>query len=82
MYVGHADGIDVADQLALSDRRLVGLSIRPRPVQDDGIDIAWETDMDTLFIWFIIIAALLAFDLGALTWGVDSRPRLPDDHRR
>ena len=82
MYVGHADGIDVADRLALSDRRLVGLSIRPRPVQHDGIDIAWETDMDTLFIWFIIIAALLAFDLGALTWGVDSRPRLPDDHRR
>jgi hypothetical protein len=60
----------------------VGLSMRPRPVQDDGIDIASETDMDTLFIWFILIAALVAFDLGALTWGVDSRDRLPDDHRR
>jgi hypothetical protein len=48
----------------------------------DSIDIASETDMDTLFIWFIVIGALLAFDLGALTWGVDSRPRLPDDHRR
>jgi hypothetical protein len=69
-------------RLALSDRPLVGLSMRPRPVQDDGIDIASETDMDTLFIWFIFIAALLAFDLGALTWGVDSRDRLPDDHRR
>ena len=69
-------------RLALSDRPLVGLSIRPRPVQDDGIDTASETDMDTLFIWFIVIAALLAFDLGALTWGVDSRDRLPDDHRR
>ena len=68
--------------LVLSDRPLVGLSIRPRPVQDDGIDTASETDMDTLFIWFIVIAALLAFDLGALTWGVDSRDRLPDDHRR
>ncbi|MEA2577619.1 MAG: hypothetical protein QOD78_1207 [Chloroflexota bacterium] len=54
----------------------------PLPVQDDGIDIASETDMDTLFIWFIVIAALVAFDLGALTWGVDSRDRLPDDHRR
>ena len=68
--------------LALSERSLVGLSIRPRPVQDDGIDIASETDLDTLFIWFIAIAALVAFDLGALTWGVDSRDRLPDDHRR
>jgi hypothetical protein len=38
--------------------------------------------MDTLFILFILIAALLALDLGALTWGVDSRDRLPDDHRR
>jgi len=82
MYVGHADGIGVMGRLALSKRPLVGLSIRPRPVQDDGIDIASETDMDTLFIWFIVIAALLAFDLGALTWGADSRPRLPDDHRR
>jgi hypothetical protein len=68
--------------LALSDRPSVGLSIRPRPVQDDGIDIASETDMDTLFVWLILIAALLAFDLGALTWGVDSRDRLPDDHHR
>jgi hypothetical protein len=82
MYVGHADSIDVAGLLALSDRPVVGLSIRPRLVQDDSIDIAWETDMDTLFSWFIIIAALLAFDLGALSWGVDSRDRLPDDHRR
>ena len=69
-------------RLVLSDRPLVGLLIRPRPVQYDGIDTASETDMDTLFIWFIVIAALLAFDLGALTWGVDSRDRLPDDHRR
>ncbi len=38
--------------------------------------------MDTLFILFIVIAALLAFALGALTWGVDSRDRLPDDHHR
>jgi hypothetical protein len=38
--------------------------------------------MDTLFICFIVIAALLALDVGALTWGVDSRDRLPDDHRR
>jgi hypothetical protein len=82
MYVGHAHGIDVGDELALSDRPSVGLSMRPRPVQDDGIDIASETDMDTLFIWLLIIAFLVAFDLGALTWGVDSRDRLPDDHRR
>jgi hypothetical protein len=82
MYVGHADGIDIDGPLALSDGQLVRLSIRPRPVQDDDIDIASETDMDTLFILLIVIAALLAFDLGALTWGVDSRDRLPDDHHR
>jgi hypothetical protein len=82
MYVRHALSIDVLGGLALSDRLLVGLSIRPRSVQDDDIDIVSETAMDTLLIWFILIVALLAFDLGALTWGVDSRPRLPDDHRR
>ena len=39
-------------------------------------------DMDTLFVWIIIIAALLALDAGALLWGVDSRDPMPDDHRR
>lgn len=38
--------------------------------------------MDTLFVSIIFIAALLALDVGALTWGVDSRDRLPDDHCR
>lgn len=38
--------------------------------------------MDTLFVWIIIIAALLALDAGALLWGVDSRDPMPDDHRR
>ena len=38
--------------------------------------------METLFIWMVIIAALVALDAGALTWGVDSRDPMPDDHRR
>lgn len=39
-------------------------------------------EMDTLFVWIIVIAALLALDAGALRWGVDSRDAMPDDHRR
>ncbi len=38
--------------------------------------------METLFVWIVIIAALIALDAGALRWGVDSRDPLPDDHRR
>lgn len=39
-------------------------------------------EMETLFVWIVVIAALLAFDAGALRWGVDSRDPMPDDHRR
>lgn len=42
----------------------------------------WRLDMETLFIWIVVIAALIALDAGALRWGVDSRDCLPDDHRR
>ena len=38
--------------------------------------------METLFVWIVVIAALIALDAGALRWGVDSRDPLPDDHRR
>ena len=38
--------------------------------------------METLFVWILVIAALLALDRGALRWGVDSRDPMPDDHRR
>lgn len=38
--------------------------------------------METLFVWIVVIAALIALDAGALRWGVDSRDGLPDDHRR
>lgn len=38
--------------------------------------------METLIVWIVVVAALVALDLGALRWGVDSRDRLPDDHRR
>lgn len=69
--------------LDLSDGRLVGLSMRPRAVHHDDIDTrAWRLEMETLFVWIIVIAALIALDAGALRWGVDSRDALPDDHRR
>lgn len=42
----------------------------------------WRLDMETLFVWIVVIAALMALDAGALRWGVDSRDPLPDDHRR
>ena len=38
--------------------------------------------METLFVWIVVMGALLALDAGALRWGVDSRDCLPDDHRR
>jgi nitrogen fixation-related uncharacterized protein len=38
--------------------------------------------METLIVWIVVIAALVALDLGAFRWGVDSRDRLPDDRRR
>jgi hypothetical protein len=39
-------------------------------------------EMETLLVWIVVIAALLALDAGALRWGVDSRDPMPDDHRR
>ena len=38
--------------------------------------------MDAILIVGTIVAALVAFDLAALRWGVDSRPTIGDDHRR
>ena len=38
--------------------------------------------METLFVWIVVVVALLALDVGALTWGVDSRDPMPDDHHR
>lgn len=38
--------------------------------------------MDAILIVSTIVAALVAFDLAALRWGVDSRPTIGDDHRR
>ncbi len=39
-------------------------------------------DMETLFVWIVVIAALIALDAGAMRWGIDSRDSLPDDHHR
>jgi hypothetical protein len=39
-------------------------------------------EMEPLFIWIVIVAALVALDASALLWGADSRDRLPDDHHR
>lgn len=68
--------------LAPSDWLYVGLSMSPEVVHHDDIDITWRPEMETLFVWIVVIAALVALDAGALRWGADSRDRLPDDHRR
>ena len=55
----------------------------PATIQDDDIDTAEEArKMETLIVWIVVIAALVALDAGALRWGVDSRDVMPDDHRR
>jgi hypothetical protein len=38
--------------------------------------------MDALVAIVTIVVALLGLDLAAGQWGVDSRPGMPDDHRR
>jgi hypothetical protein len=38
--------------------------------------------METILLGLILVMALIAFDGAALTWGVDSRDPLTDDHRR
>ena len=38
--------------------------------------------MDAILIVSTIVAALVAFDLAALRWGVRFRPTIGDDHRR
>ncbi len=39
--------------------------------------------MDGLSLLFLIpVVALLLIGAGALGWGSDSRPSIPDDHRR
>ena len=38
--------------------------------------------MDLLILTTLITAGLAAFGLAAARWGADSRPSLPDDHRR
>ncbi len=38
--------------------------------------------MDALMFLVLVVAGLVAFDVAALTRGVDSRDTMPDDHRR
>jgi hypothetical protein len=38
--------------------------------------------MDLLLITLTIITGLVALAIAAGRWGVDTRPSLPDDHRR
>jgi nitrogen fixation-related uncharacterized protein len=38
--------------------------------------------MDALAILLVVVIALIALDVAALRWGVDSRPGLTDDHVR
>jgi nitrogen fixation-related uncharacterized protein len=38
--------------------------------------------MEILALVVLVIVAVLAFEVAALVWGVDSREQFPDDHRR
>jgi hypothetical protein len=38
--------------------------------------------MEGLFAIVIAAVALIGLDVAAAAWGADSRPELPDDHRR
>ena len=38
--------------------------------------------MEPIIMFVGLITAFVLFDLAAVTWGVDSRDSLPDDHRR
>lgn len=38
--------------------------------------------MDLLTLTSLVVSALTVLALAAARWGVDSRPSLPDDHRR
>jgi hypothetical protein len=38
--------------------------------------------MEGLLALFVAVVALIGLDMASATWGVDSRPQLPDDHRR
>ncbi len=38
--------------------------------------------MDVIAVLITVVAGLLALDLAAMAWGVDSRPTVGDDHRR
>jgi hypothetical protein len=49
---------------------------------DDASNTVEAREMEILLVWIVVIGALIALDASALRWGVDSRDRLPDDHRR
>ena len=38
--------------------------------------------MEAIFVILVAVAALAAFDIAALHWGVDSRPTIGDDYHR
>ncbi len=38
--------------------------------------------MDVIVVLFVLVIGLIGLDVASLRWGVDSRDRLADDHRR
>jgi hypothetical protein len=42
----------------------------------------WRHVMVILFVLFVVIAAMVAFDAAAASWGEDSRDPMPDTYRR
>jgi len=67
-----------------SEDRIVGLSIRPRTIDDGGIEIAFGVPkaMESLLILTTLVASFAVLAAASLRWGADSRECLPDDHRR
>jgi len=38
--------------------------------------------VDVIVVLFVLVIGLIGLDVASLRWGVDSRDRLADDHRR
>jgi hypothetical protein len=54
----------------------------PATIHHERIANTEEPAMDLLLALLILITSLAALGYAALRWGVDTRPCLPDDHRR
>jgi hypothetical protein len=54
----------------------------PETIHHLGIAAQGVPTMDLLTVTTLIVSALTVLGLAAERWGADTRPSLPDDHRR